>query len=202
MPTPYDPQRHPSPPWEWVDDPEWGAGNGYWKLADSEGTPGQAGPHNFECVQYTLAKVQGRRPHHSDPTETSAAEAEFLRLGFQPVDCGRCGCGQGQCRQCVIIYYIDPQRQESFHVAAFDPVLCDWGGKLSALGPIVRFKNPEDYKKPQETMRCWCRESSDSYISDEEINKGALTGVEETRSLLAAFLRWLRELFRRIADWF
>jgi len=200
MAQPYDPATHPTTRWTWRDDPTWGAGNGYWQLNGSEGTPGPVGPHNFECCQYALAKINGRRPHHGDSTEFADLIAELTRLQFHQHECGACGCGAGLCPECVVIYY---RGSDPFHVAVFDRQLCDWGGKATAMQPIVRFKNPGDYKKATETLVCWCRETPGRYIEDERINDGALTpeevaGEEADR----AWLVWLIRILRGVYGWF
>ena len=69
-----------------------------------------------------------------------------------------------------------------FHVAAFDPDFCDWGGKLSSSGPIARFETPADYVKSLDAdvqadtvYECWCKAGAGpaTPISDEDLSKGA-----------------------------
>ena len=204
MAQPYDPHLHPTPPWTWRDDPTWGAGNGHWELHGSSNVGGPSvSPHSYECVQYTLAKINGRRPHHSDPAEFPQLIAALTQLGFRQHACAQCGCGAGQCRECVAIYY---QGTSPFHAAVFDRQLCDWGGKANNRDGILRYKSASDYCRAGETVVCWCREPAGPYISDERINLGALTAEEAAQeqagdALFAALLRLIRWLFGWLRRW-
>ena len=219
MAEPYDRDKHPTPPWSWHDDAEIGDGAGYWQLDDSAGgeTDDDEGDRRgFECVQYTYAKVQGRRPLRDDPHRAEEASKVFEDLGYARVDCGQCGCGDGRCKDCIVIYSAGDGG--AHHVAAFDPRLCDWGGKLHGSGPIVRFKRPQDFMRPRQigpdgtetrpadTMACYCkrRETPGPYISDIEMRQGfSDEAAPAPRSLggslirlILDFLRWLADLFR------
>ena len=65
------------------------------------------------------------------------------------------------------------------HIAVFDPEFCDWGGKLSNHGSIVRFASPSDYCRyfgedstATDQMVFYCKETDVPYVSDEAINDG------------------------------
>lgn len=76
-------------------------------------------------------------------TETEEVVDRLRRLGWvrrEPA-CD-CGCGPGQTKDCVVLYVQDGV---VFHAAIFDHVHCDWGGKLSATGAIVRYRRAGDY---------------------------------------------------------
>jgi hypothetical protein len=196
MGTPYDPAKHPDPPWQWTDDPRYGPNGGYWKLRGSDGGAADpTGQHGYNCVQYTLAKIQGRRPHPSDGDDFSTLPQRLALLGYQQINCAQCGCDQGQCKDCVVIY--STPTGGPFHAAVFDPVLCDWGGKLSGVGPVVRFQNVTDYAKPGEIMTCYCRNQPGTYISDEDVNQGYV--IEEGPSGWDRFKLGLRNLFVRLS---
>jgi hypothetical protein len=164
----YDPDKHPSPPWTWEPDPAWGDAGGYWKLDGSEGMADSSGGHSCDCVQYVLAKIQGRGPTRADEADPGKLAPLLLGIGYTPIDCELCGCGQGQCTDCVVIYSRDGR---AFHAAAFDRELCDWGGKRNAAWGIIRYRRPGDYLRENDTMVCYCRRTPGPYISDVDLNE-------------------------------
>lgn len=193
----YDDPRHPSPPWTWKTDVAWGAGGGYYELDGTDPRADPTGRHSYECVQYTLGKIQGRPPRQTDTDDFAILLTELERLGYHEQDCALCGCGQGQCKDCVVIY---SRGGLPFHAAVFDRQLCDWGGKLRAILPLVRFKTPRDHLRGTDTMVCYCREPAGPYISDPALDAGANPKwldeiLDRLRRLFAAVWRALRRLF-------
>jgi hypothetical protein len=89
----------------------------------------------------------------------------------------KCGCGANKNDNCVVLY-VDTQSNTVMHAAVFDPVLCDWGGKRSSSGPIMRFKNPRDFiqtyhppQRPLTRMVFLCQEGTGpDYISDRDLH--------------------------------
>jgi hypothetical protein len=76
------------------------------------------------------------------PCETHEVEAKLRELGWVPGECN-CGCGPAQSKACAVLY--TTADGDVFPAAIFDHVRCDWGGKLSGFGPIVRYKRARDY---------------------------------------------------------
>jgi hypothetical protein len=164
----YDPDKHPTPPWTWHADTSWGEGGGYWELDGSAGMDDASGGHSCDCAQYVLAKIQGRPPRQDDESDPGKIAALLPGLGYTQTECESCGCGDGQCKDCVVIY---SRGARAYHVAVFDRELCDWGGKANAAMGIRRFKKPGDYLRGSDTMVCYCRQTPGPYISDVALNE-------------------------------
>jgi hypothetical protein len=136
---------------------------------------------NYNCVQYTLAKIKGEAPTKDTPADTATVVNELLKAGYKKVDCSECNCDPGKCRNCAVVYRVKGGDASTvFHAAAFDRQRCDWGGKLSSSGPIVRFPKPEDYLKRLDSEAaanseydCYCFEELEEgdYISDEDLHE-------------------------------
>lgn len=188
----YDPDKHPTPPWTWQPDAAWGDAGGYWKLDGSEAEP--SGGHSCDCAQYVLAKIQGRGPMRADESDPGKLAPLLLGLGYTAVDCELCGCGRGQCTDCVVIY---SRGGRAFHAAVFDRELCDWGGKRNAAMGIIRFRRPSDYLRENDTMVCYCRRTPGPYISDVDLNDRSPTtfGAREK-----GFFEKLGQLPEAVAD--
>lgn len=102
---------------------------------------------------------------------------------YQSIPCGSgapdaCGCGPDRMSRCAVVYKSVPDGAVA-HIAVFDPEFCDWGGKLSASGAIVRFAEPDDYcsifRGPgagEMEMLFYCNGMPGQYVSDEDINRG------------------------------
>ncbi|HEY5551968.1 MAG TPA: hypothetical protein VIK52_08770 [Opitutaceae bacterium] len=172
-------RKHGSPPWTW-------RGN-YWELRDSNRS-------DCICAQYAVFKLLGVVPgsqEAKDVPEVDAGPANpsvitwLVKNGFTataPVPCNQdapddCGCGEGQQSACAVVY--QDQHGSMIHIAVFDPEFCDWGGKLSNHGPIVRFASPSDYCRSfgedstaTDQMVFYCKEGNVPYVSDEAINEG------------------------------
>lgn len=129
------------PPWHW--DRE----NKRWIYGGSEdGYPlpggGTGEQKSYVCTESVIARIEGRGPNAGDVgVDTDEVEERLRRLGWVPGECN-CGCGEGQSRNCVVLYVLNG---DVFHAAIFDHARCDWGSKLSAGGPIARFKRARDY---------------------------------------------------------
>jgi hypothetical protein len=195
----YDPARYPDPPWVWRPDPNFGVSGGYYELRGSSGGEGPHNPgrrHSYECVQYTLGKIQGRPPRQTDITDVDVLTQELKRLGYHEQPCAGCGCDPGQCQDCVVIYSNNIGR---YHAAVFDRQSCDWGGKATGRHPIVRFKDAGDFARQGETWVCYCRNPAGPYISDVEMNRRALPEfVDRLLRRIGRFSRFWSELFRRL----
>ena len=173
----YDYAGHPPEAWEYVKDRD----------ADTYVLIG-SDQKRFVCFEYTLRKLTWDRNNPSPPQSGDAGcseqniEAELEGAGYalQPDGAG-CGCAAGQNKHCAVIY--TDQNGTIFHAAAFDPVLCDWGGKLSAGDGIARFKNAGDYiqslspdVRSTTRMKFYCLQQGQrapDYISDEELCRRA-----------------------------
>jgi hypothetical protein len=157
----------------------WNEAKKRWELRGSDGASDPSGDKSYTCVQYALAKVQGKAPDLSDPNQVSADEDNVVTrlqaLGFARCDCERCGCKTGELSDCVVVYRSKTD-QKVFHVAVFDKEHCDWGGKLSAGGPIAHFSKPSDYLDPSDTdseFSCYCHQNQGAAntITDEQLNE-------------------------------
>ena len=137
---------------------------------------------DYNCVQYTLAKVQGKPPDASTPANKSGVVDELTKLGYAKVFCEECGCPPKKCANCVVVYRKKGEGNDTvFHVAAFDPKRCDWSGKLRPTKPIVRFKDPGDYLKyfdpdaqADSEFDCYCNLHEAPHISDEDLSGKAM----------------------------
>ena len=190
----YDPQHHPDPPWECKGNPP----TGYYVLRESNRS-------SANCVQYLGYKLLGQSPQAGDtPPVTETGEIEqwlkdngFTRRGTVPC-AGQapeiCGCGEGQLTNCAVVYW-DTDQKQVYHVAAFDPELCDWGGKLSGGSLIERYKDPGDYCRRREgsdkvEMRFYCKDAPrPRQLSDSDFNTAARERFPRVAS--AEFKRWL-----------
>lgn len=50
--------------------------------------------------------------------------------------------------ECAILFFPldeEPRNRNADHAMVYDPRYCDWGGKMRASRPIIRFRNPVDY---------------------------------------------------------
>ena len=148
-----------------------------WILEDSE----QGGtPKGYNCTEYCIARIQGRPPRWGgDPaltTETDEIERKLADLGWTTGECD-CGLATGQSPDCVAVYVCDGQ---VVHAAILDKVHGDWGGKLSAGGPIARFRRPEDYFEEGRVpdgcaIRFWCppRPLGGTQLPDDQLHRDA-----------------------------
>jgi len=184
----YDHAGHPHTDWEWVVS----GTTGYYRLKGSNNK-------GYQCSEYTYSKLnwdsQNERPPYWCATgvcaqfvSTDVFEERMAAKGYVPSDPQgnpysgtACGCGSGQTRNCAVIYF-DTNSGAVFHVAAFDPVLCDWGGRLRNNAYINRFKNPQDYinitvdpsLRATTGMRFICKTgAAPDYISDEDLHAKA-----------------------------
>jgi hypothetical protein len=115
----------------------------------------------YTCAEYVEARIRGQKPRWgagSGEATTDNIAARLTALGWVRGDAEcQCGCGGGQCRDCVVLY-VDADGDPA-HAAIFDRVRCDWGGKLGGGLPIARFMDPGDYNRgvtPPFTMQFWC----------------------------------------------
>lgn len=133
-----------------------------WVLRGSEGE----GRKGYNCTEYCMARIEGRPPtwggDEEHTTETEEIEDELRDAGWHRGD-GECNCGtgEGQTRDCVVVYVCEGV---VVHAAILDKVHGDWGGKLSAGGPIARYQRPQDYFEDGEVpegceMRFYCPET-------------------------------------------
>lgn len=183
MGDPYEKEgarRRHAPVWRWNDELDW------WELPNSDRA-------DCICAQYVLYKLLGLVPDPDlviEEVDLEVSDPSFLEWleenGFRPAEGGprtegappQCGCGDGRQTACVVLYR-DSQGGAPIHVAAFDAKLCDWGGKLSGPGGIVRFCDPEDYlnrlaaeERGAVEMVFYCKDEAGPYVSDEAINRG------------------------------
>ena len=140
----------------------------------------------YNCGDYTDAKLSGKSPDSCGSEDHSVSVDKLKKkLDKDPKytahknDDSKCGCGKGKSKNCAVMYY-NKEDEAGFHWAAFDSKRCDWGGKLSSSGKIVRFKNPGDYikrfdKEEQKKtgMIFYCKDEDPPYISDEDLHDGA-----------------------------
>jgi hypothetical protein len=180
MPQPYEKpgakRKHKSPPWKWKET--------YWELDESDTS-------DCICAQYSVYKLSGIVPGTQDVPEVDADTVNpsvvtwLNEQGFKasdPIPCGKgapkqCACGPQTSKRCAVVY----QSAEGvmIHIAVFDPEFCDWGGKLSARGHIVRFANPDDYctsfgDQSLENMQMvfYCSDKETTVVTDEAIAAG------------------------------
>ncbi len=156
----------------------WDARCKRWILKASETEPRKS----YNCSEYTIGKLTPRAPlwGGSDTTtiETDEIEQELTRKGYTAQNnANGCGCVGNSAKPCAVVYF---DQGTVVHSAAFDPTTCDWGGKLSARGPIARFEKPEHYMLCQEnagsvTMRFYCKPASQqpTYWNDEKVHDEA-----------------------------
>lgn len=128
-----------------------------WTYRGSE----RGGRKPYSTAEYVLAKLEGRPPSWNIGTDESA---EFEDLIARLHDLGwrrrnpacRCGANAGESGRCVVLY---ARQGVVFHAAVYDRGRQDWGGKLGADGPIVRFAEPVDYlcftDKPVDGAQMW-----------------------------------------------
>jgi hypothetical protein len=152
MSQPYDPARHPSSEWEWIDLDQNG---GYWQRRNTS-------DKSYNCTEYAMAKLFGDRAEWggdgSQTTETDEIEQELRDRGFGPPGSpSDCGCGQGKISTCAVLYFTRENGQRSaepYHVEVFDRQLCDWGGKGGPGSPIRHRQDPATHpSEPAERAR-------------------------------------------------
>jgi hypothetical protein len=170
-------RQHTTPPWTWNEKKK------RWELDDSDNPGGAKPDHAYTCVQYTMAKLAGIAPDRTkkevEEQKDENAEQLLTAAGYKKSNCAQCGCQEGGLKDCAVVY--KSKDGTVFHVAAFDPDFCDWGGKLSSSGAIVRFEKPQDYvdalgeeERKDTTVECWCKPGAGpKTITDEALNKGA-----------------------------
>ena len=183
MPQPYAKPGaaagHTDPPWKWKDD----VAPGYYELEGSDRA-------NYTCSEYLSHKLQGTTPDPDlidrkltpEETEDWLKSRHYAPRGVTACEGAApdlCGCGPGKQTNCVVIYR-DRDTKSVFHVAALDSRLCDWGGKLSATGKIVRFAEPGHYCSRLDSdaagkteMLFYCKADAAPYVSDDAIDRGA-----------------------------
>jgi hypothetical protein len=161
---------------------------------------------NANCVQYLGYKLLGQAPQAGDTppvTETTEIEQWLKDNGFTQrgsVPCAGeapeiCGCGEGKLSNCAVVYW-DKGQKQVYHVAAFDLELCDWGGKLSGGGKIVRFRDPGDYCRRREgsdqvEMRFYCKDAPrPRQLSDPDFNTAARERFPRVASAELKSLLW------------
>ena len=131
-----DPPYRPYDTDEWC----WDADCKRWILKTSETAPLKS----YNCTEYTIGKLTPRAPlwggSADTTTETEEIEQELTRNGFTAqANANGCGCVSGSAKPCAVVY---SEQGMVVHAAVFDPNTCDWGGKLSANGPVARLRNP------------------------------------------------------------